>query len=228
MTIVRSVVFWIFACCLPLLLIATTLPWEASSIKLYEYGFDKYEISQVTGIDRPELTNVARRLIDYFNLKAESAQITVSKAGQKLDLFNERELAHLQDVRDLIQLGYRVQRAAIVLMVVCVLTLLLWLQMGWRTLARGLVAGSAVTLGLMAFLVVWALIGFDRLFILFHEVSFSNELWILYPARDYLIMLFPGGFFHDAAILAFGAMILESLLIGGISLGALRMVKREK
>ena len=85
-----------------------------------------------------------------------------------------------------------------------------------------------VTLGLMAFLALWAFIGFDRLFILFHEVSFSNEFWILDPTRDYLIMLFPGGFFYDATILAFGVVILEALFIGGISLGAIRVVKREK
>ena len=85
-----------------------------------------------------------------------------------------------------------------------------------------------VTLSIMAFLALWALVGFDRLFILFHELSFSNEFWILDPSRDYLIMLFPGGFFYDAALLCFGAVILEALLVGGVSFGVLRVTKREK
>lgn len=228
MTIARRIVFWIFACCLPLLLIATTLTCEASSLKLYEYGFDKYKISQATGIDRSELTKVARHLIVFFNLEVESAQITVSKTGQKLSLFNERELIHLRDVRDLVQVGYWIQRWAFILIVVCVLLLLFWLKTGWRTLARCLVRGSLLTLSIMVFLTLWALIGFDRLFVMFHELSFSNEFWILDPTRDYLIMLFPGGFFYDATILAFGAVIFEALLIGGISMGALMVVKREK
>lgn len=228
MTIARSIVFWFFACCLPLLLIATTLTCEASSLRLYEYGFDKYEIGQVAGIDKPELTRVAQHLIDYFNLKAESVQVTVSKADQKFNLFNERELVHLQDVRDLVQMGYWVQRVVLLLIVACALLLLLSPKTGWRALVRGLFCGSVVTLGIMAFLALWSIVGFDRLFILFHEVSFSNEYWILDPTRDYLIMLFPGGFFYDAALLAFGSVILEALLIGGISFGVMRLLGQRK
>lgn len=79
----------------------------------------------------------------------------------------------------------------------------------------------------MIFLAFWAMFGFDRLFILFHEVSFSNEYWILDPTRDYLIMLFPGGFFYDAALLGFGAVILEALILGGIALGVQKLVAKQ-
>ena len=93
---------------------------------------------------------------------------------------------------------------------------------------RGLLWGSVVTLGLMLFLALWAIIGFERLFILFHLVSFSNEYWILDPARDYLIMLFPGGFFDDAALLIFGAVMLKALVIGGASFAVLKLVGKNK
>jgi len=222
MTIVRNIVFWIFACSLPLLLIATTLTVEATSVKLYEYGVTKYDISQATGIDRPELTRVYRHLVNYFNFKTESAQIEVSKQGRPLDLFNERELVHLQDVRGLVQMGYWIQRVSFILIVSCALVLFFGLKSGWRTLLKGLTCGSAITLGLMAFVSLWALIGFDRLFILFHELSFSNDYWLLDPSRDYLIMLTPGGFLYDATLLAFGVVIAQALLIGGISFGVLR------
>ncbi len=35
----------------------------------------------------------------------------------------------------------------------------------------------------------------------FHLLSFANDLWQLDPARDYLIMLFPQGFWFDATML---------------------------
>ncbi len=222
MTIARSAVFWVFACSLPLLLIATTLTVEATSTKLYEYGINKYGINQATGIDKPELARVYQHLATYFNFKAESAQIEVSMQGRMVDLFNERELIHLQDVRSLVQMGYWIQRVSFFLIVSCALVLFFGLKAGWRTLIKGLTYGSAITLGLMAFVLLWALIGFDRLFILFHEVSFSNDYWILDPSRDYLIMLTPGGFLYDATLLAFGAVITQALLIGGISFGVLR------
>ena len=222
MKIARSVTFWLFVCCLPLLIIATNIGCGVSTVKLYEYGFDKYHISHVTGIDELELSKTAQHLVDYFNLKIDTAQVTVLKNGGEFDLFNERELVHLQDVRSLIQLDYWVWRGTLALMVICVLVLLLWLKSDWRILIKGLLCGSLVVLGLVIGLAFWAIFGFDRLFILFHLVSFSNELWILDPAKDYLIMLFPEGFFYDAALFGFGAVIVEAILLGGITFGILK------
>jgi len=205
------------------LLLTSTICWEVNELRLYEYGFDKYEISQDTGIDRIQLRRAAQHLIDYFNLRADTVQITVVKGDKEFNLFNERELIHLEDVRSLIQLDYWVQRGAFILMVICALALFFGLRVGWRILVRGLSWGSFITIGLMIVLALWAFFGFERLFILFHLVSFSNEYWMLDPAKDYLIRLFPEGFFYDAALLGFVAVIFEALLVVGIALGVLRL-----
>jgi len=222
MKITRTAVYWLFICCLPLLIITSNIRWGVSEIKLYEYGFDKYHISQKTGIDEVELRIAAQHLIDYFNLNADSVQVAVVKEGEEFKLFNEREIVHLQDVRDLIQLDYWVQRGVLTFMVICGLVLLLWLKCSWRKLVKGLFWGSLATLGLVVVLALWAIFGFEQLFLLFHLVSFSNEFWILDPAKDYLIMLFPGGFFYDAALFGFGAVVLEALLICGTAFGILK------
>ena len=104
MNIVRRILFWILFCCVPVLLVTTTLRWEVSEIRLYEYGFNTYNISEVTGIEKADLLKVAHQLIDYFNARATTPQMTVQKDGQKFDIFSERELIHLADVKDLIQL----------------------------------------------------------------------------------------------------------------------------
>ena len=231
MKIIQNIIYWLFVCCLPVLLITSTIYLEVNELSLYEYGFDKYEISQDTGIDEVQLRSVAQHLIDYFNLRADTVQITVIKGDKEFSLFNEREVIHLEDVRNLIQLDYWVQRGTLLLIVICAVALFFGFRVGWRVLARGLFWGSLITMGLMVALALWALFGFDRLFILFHLVSFSNEYWILDPARDYLIRLFPGGFFYDAALFGFGAIMVEALLIGGIAFGILRLrgwERREK
>jgi len=212
------------------LLLTSAICWEVNELRLYEYGFGKYEISQVTGIDKLELKRVAQHLVDYFNLKVNTTQIVVGKRGEEFNLFNERELVHLQDVRSLIQLDYWVQRGALLLLITCVLVLLFGFRVGWRMLVKGLSWGSLITVGLMVVLALWAFFGFEKLFILFHLVSFPNEYWMLDPAKDYLIRLFPEGFFYDAALLSFGAVILEALLLGGIALGILKLKvgKRER
>jgi integral membrane protein (TIGR01906 family) len=151
----------------------------------------------------------------------------VGKRGEEFNLFNERELVHLQDVRSLIQLDYLVQRGALLLLITYVLVLFFGFRVGWRMLVKGLSWGSLITVGLMVVLALLAFFGFEKLFILFHLVSFPNEYWMLDPAKDYLIRLFPEGFFYDAALLGFGAVILEALLLGGIALGILKL-KAEK
>jgi integral membrane protein (TIGR01906 family) len=208
--------------------LTSTIYLEVNALGLYEYGFDKYEISQTTGIDRIQLRNVAQHLIDYFNLREDTAQVTVVRGGEEFNLFNEQELIHLEDVRGLIQLDYWVQRGAFLLMVICALALFFGFRADWRMLVKGLFWGSCITMGLMVFLALWALFGFERFFILFHLVSFSNEYWMLDPARDYLIRLFPGGFFYDATLFGFGAIMLEALLVGGIALAILRLIGLKK
>ena len=223
MKILKTIVYWLFVCCVPLLVITSNLRWGINEIRVYEYGVDKYERSHVTGIDKPELMNVYQHLIDYYNSEVDSAQVTVVKEGRKFAIFNEKELIHLSDVKNLIQLDYVIQITALLILLVCCLVLLISLKASWHMLANGFLWGSVVTLGLMIFLAFWAVFGFEQLFILFHRVSFTNEFWILDPGTDYLIMLFPGGFFYDIALFGFAAVIIESLVLGAIAFIILKL-----
>ena len=60
--------------------------------------------------------------------------------------------------------------------------------------------GGGVTVGLIVLFGLFALTGFDSLFTTFHRISFANNLWQLDPRRDYLLMLFPLGFWFDATV----------------------------
>ena len=48
------------------------------------------------------------------------------------------------------------------------------------------------------------LIDFDDFFILFHYISFDNMDWLLDPTTDYLVMMYPDGFWF----MALGAVVL--------------------
>ena len=226
MKIVRKVIYWLLILCLPVLIITSNIGWGVTSMWIYDYDLNKYPISQITGIESGELRKVYRHLIDFYNLKVDSPQVTVSKGGKDIDIFNERELVHLEDIKDLIQLDYTVQRIVLIIVVIGVIVLLFLLKEKWRTLIKGLLWGSIITFGIMIALVLWAAFGFEQLFLLFHLVSFSNAFWILDPTKDYLIMLFPGQFFFDAALFGFIAVIVQSLLIGIAAFIILRVSRR--
>ncbi len=205
---------WLFVVCLPLLLISAGLAGAFNSLWLYKFGFDKYEISQKTGIAEVELEKAARGLISYFNSGEEDISVSVIKEGQPFSLFNQREVAHLRDVKELVRLDYRVLVASLLYALFFTgLSLFRWRN--WRQLARGAMWGGSLTLALMAVLRVVTLFNFDQFFRQFHLLSFTNDLWMLDPSKDYLLMVFPGGFWYDATqFIALGVGTAAVLITG--------------
>ena len=57
-----------------------------------------------------------------------------------------------------------------------------------------------------------SLISFNQIFILFHEIAFRNDLWLLNINEDYLLMMFPESFFRDVTIF----LLLSSLIVNFI------------
>ena len=215
---------WLFMLCLPILLVSATIGWAVNSPWLYKYGFQKYDVSQTTGLAEVELETAAAGLISYFNSEDEDITLTVVKDDEPFELFNEREIAHLRDVKDLIGLDYRVLLVTLIYAMGYAGISLLW-QRNWRRLARGVVGGSGITLALMLALGVGILLGFDQLFWQFHVISFANELWQLDPAKDYLIMLFPRDFWYDAAMFCALATAGIAVVLGGVAWGYLNKSK---
>ena len=223
MRIVRSIIFSIFILSLPVFLIASTLVAAVNEIRLYEYNINKYDISELTGLDNVQLHSVFQHLIEFYNYRVDSAQIEVSRGEDTFPIFNEKELLHLEDIRGLLQMGYRIQIITLSLLVGGGVLLVLLSKERWRLLLRALFWGSIITLALIFVLVIWTLIDFNGLFWLFHEVSFANEFWLLDPTSDYLKMIFPDAFFFDAVVFIIGAILLESVLIAGTAFGINRV-----
>ncbi len=217
---------WIFILCLPILLLTASIGWEVNSQWLYKYGFEKYNVSQTTGLAEKELEEAATGLISYFNSGETYISLTVIKDSETFELFNQREVVHLKDVKGLIWLDYWVLLGTLIYTLSYAGVSLFWRRgRYWRQLAWGVVGGGGITLALMLALGLGALFNFDQLFYQFHLLSFSNEFWQLDPTRDYLIMLFPQGFWYDAAIFCAGITVGLAVILGGVAGGYLWTTK---
>jgi len=217
---VSIILKWLFVLLLPLLLVSASIAGAVNCPALYHYGFEKYHVSHTTGLAETELEKAAAGLIGYFKSGEENISLTVIKDGKPFVLFNEREVAHLRDVKGLIRLDYWALLATFIY-ALAYTGLSLWRKNG-RHLAWGLIAGSGLTLVLMLALGLGMLLNFDRLFLQFHLLSFANDLWLLDPSKDYLIMLFPGGFWYDATLFCAVATVVGAALFGGVGIGYLR------
>ncbi|HEX74534.1 MAG TPA: TIGR01906 family membrane protein [Dehalococcoidia bacterium] len=213
---------WVFTLCLPILLLSVSIGWAVNSHWLYNYGFSKYNVSRTTGLADSELEKAASELISYFNSNEEYISLTAVKDGEPFELFNEKEVIHLKDVKSLIWLDYWVLLGTLIYALAYVGVCLLWRKRRyWRWLTRGVVGGGGITLALMLAIGLGTLLGFDRLFYQFHLISFTNELWQLDPTKDYLIMLFPRGFWYDATMFCAGITAGLAIILGGVAGGYL-------
>jgi integral membrane protein (TIGR01906 family) len=206
-----------FALSLAALILSAAIGGAINSRWLYQYGFEKYRVSETTGLDRTELEGAARGLISYFNSDETFINLTVTKNSQQFELFNEREVIHLKDVKGLVLLDYRVLAVAAIYVLVFTLGIVLRRPRNWRFLAGGVLGGSAFTLGLMATLGLGIALNFNWLFYQFHLLSFANDFWLLDPAQDYLIMLFPGGFWFDAFLYCAIAAAAAAVILGAVT-----------
>ncbi len=220
---------WLFILCLPILLMSTSLSWAVNSHWLYKYGFEKYNVSQTTGLAKIELEKASTGLIRYFNSDEEYISLSVIKDGEPFELFTKREIIHLEEVKILFQLVYYLLGGALVFVIIHSLVMLLWRRgSSWRILAGGILKGSILTLGLVGALALGAVVAFGPLFWWFHEIAFiffEGDYWILDPSRHYLIMLFPQGFWYDAAIFCALATVGLAIILGGVAGGYLLLTR---
>ena len=109
--------------------------------------------------------------------------------------YNERELSHMLDVKNLIQTALKVWYVTILAF------LLLWFWSArkkwtgpfWRGVARG----GLLTIGIIIAVLIGVATNFDALFRGFHAIFFTGGTWLFYTS-DSLIRLFPEKLWSDA------------------------------
>ncbi|MFC2010230.1 TIGR01906 family membrane protein [Chloroflexota bacterium] len=219
---------WLFVLCVSFVLLTASIGCVANSLWFYEYEFEKHGVGATTGLAEPELEKAARGMTSYYNSGEEHINITVEKDGKSFALFNQREIVHMKDVKGLIRLDYWVLLGTFIYTLGYALTCLLWRRRKyWQNLAQGTVWGCGITLAIMLALGVGTLLGFDRLFLQFHLISFANDFWLLDPTRDYLIMLFPRGFWYEATLLCALGTAVAAVVLGGVGGGYLYFTRKK-
>ncbi len=206
----------VIALCLPILLVTSSVLLVTGLKPFYAYAFAKYHISDVTGVPDPQLVDAAEQIMAYFSTPAEPLDVEVNIGGLQRPLFNQKEVDHMRDVKQLF-LKARIAEVGSGLLAMVVMGALLargGVRGRWAV-ASGLVWGGGIALGLLIAAVAGVLTDFDGLFIQFHLLSFSNDFWQLDPRKDILVMMFPLEFWVDATLLiAVITAVVAALLYG--------------
>src|SRR5438105_8270662 len=109
---VRGLVSIAFVVLLPLLVISTSLRGLVTDRDFMLRGFRDNQVAATTGLDDPQLQRIADAFVTYFQSPPGQIQMQVTAFGQSRPLFNDREVAHMEDLRALIQVFFRLQIVA--------------------------------------------------------------------------------------------------------------------
>jgi integral membrane protein (TIGR01906 family) len=206
---VTSVLF-VIALLLALVLGAVRLAFSWQPV--YTYAVENYHADEVSGIPQAELLTATHSIRTYFTDSRRDLNITVrNDDGQLVPLFNGKEIAHMRDVKALVQRVYLLLDLAVAYLGVYVLVRL-WLRRDAIGLARLVLRASSIVGLLLVAAAVASLFDFEQIFTEFHVLSFSNDFWQLDPAVDHLVQIFPQGFWLDVTLFV-GLLALTGALI---------------
>ena len=195
----------------------------------YEKEYTKYQVLN----DLPEMTmddllDVTDEMMAFLRGKRENLHVYTTMGGEYREFFNDREIAHMEDVRGLFVGALVLRRICIVTAFVCVA--LLWLLKADIALVvpRSVCWGTGLFFAIICVLGLVISTDFTKYFVIFHHIFFNNDLWLLDPATDLLINIVPEPFFVDTAsyiALVFGISV---AVIFGVSRWWLRREKRQR
>ncbi len=177
----------------------------------FEKEYEKYQIAETVQMEMDDLLEVTDEMMDYLRGDREDLHVPTVVNGQPREFFNEREIAHMEDVRGLFLGALALRRICLGIAAASLLILFWRYRPQVRTLLpRTLCAGTGLFFLITATLAGIISTNFTKYFVIFHKIFFTNDLWILDPRTDLLINIVPEPFFVDTAArigITFMAMI---------------------
>ncbi|WZL71831.1 TIGR01906 family membrane protein [Clostridiaceae bacterium 35-E11] len=210
---------------LPIVVLLSVLQVYAFDKKFYVKEFKKYDITEVTQIQEPDLAKIAEKLIHYLSGKEDDLEIQIKIKGQRAPVFGEREKQHMIDVKKLFQKGYMLRNTGVIFLTIAVIILFKLSQNMYKDIFKSFFNASVVSLTVMTILFLLIQIDFYKYFTYFHEIFFDNDLWLLDPKEDVLIQMLPLEFFIDIAIKVIISFIVIMGGIGGLSFHKLKQIR---
>ncbi len=169
--------------------------------RFYESLYKKYHVTEDLHMELSDVMEVTDYMMDYLIGRKDELSIMTEVDGKEQDFFNEQDRMHMSDVKNLFLEGLKLRTALVVLAGFLIMSLLA----GGKTRIR-LLLTKAYSWALAVFSAVIIFLGaaftadFTACFRIFHEIFFTNDLWLFDPAEDYMIRMLPEGFFSDMVI----------------------------
>jgi integral membrane protein (TIGR01906 family) len=184
---------------------AAILPFLSPAWVAFEQ--DRSQAAAWTGFTADELRTATDAILHDLVLGPPDFAVEIGGAP----VLNERERAHMRDVRTVFAGLYVLAAVSLVGLVVAARRRD---RAGTLRAVRGGALGLTVGVGVLGGV---ALVAFDQLFELFHEIFFPAGSYLFDPATDRLVQLFPFDFWQETAIAVGVVIVLISLGVAWVA-----------
>jgi integral membrane protein (TIGR01906 family) len=157
------------------------------------------------GMTQAERLHYAPLALDYLLNNEDVSFLGDQTFPDGTPLYNERELSHMEDVKELTQTVLKVWMLGVALLVATAAAA--WRFGAWFDFQDWLSRGGQAAVLVVLVLMVFIGISFDTLFTEFHHIFFEGDSW-LFLFSDTLIRLFPIRFWRDVFITLAGLTLL--------------------
>ncbi|MFC2029012.1 TIGR01906 family membrane protein [Chloroflexota bacterium] len=210
MKLLKFVIKGVAALLIPLSLVFLGLRLLLSSGFLsLEYRMPGFPNDQF-GFTRRERLHYSNISLNFLLNNDDIDSLSIQTLPNGSPLFNDRELSHLLDVKNVVKpslvVGYN---SWLLLGIIAFVSILAKLK---NQLIDGIRLGAWLMLGIIGSIGLFALISFWNFFSIFHSLFFEGESWI-FSYSDTLIRLFPLRFWQDAFLIVGLITIGGSLII---------------
>ena len=192
----------VFSLALILVLLISSFQFAAyGDFGFYEKEYKKYDVVSDLDMELKDVMYVTYEMMDYLIGDRENLDVYIVVEGKEQDFFNEQDKLHMADVT----------------------------KANWKKiLARGYQIGLGIATAGVVFLAGALIVDFNTAFTVFHEIFFTNDLWLFDPAEDYMIRMLPEGFFYDMALRIGGIFIISILIFLAVSVFLARQAKKDE
>lgn len=203
---------------IPLILIMGTIRFLLTPVFVrFEYHLPYFPPDRY-GFSDEERLRYAQGARKYLVTEAEIDVLGDLRFQDGSPLYNDRELRHMEDVKQVLQGAFRALYAVIILLILG--GVWAWREKKWNVFWKSLARGGILTVFLLVSTLLLAAVGFQTLFVIFHRIFFEGDTWI-FRYSDTLIRLFPIVFWRDAFLvlgtLTAGLGLITAVLFGRIS-----------
>ena len=226
---VIRIVRWVVVIAMPFLLtiamMRLVIAWDSPSYPEWEYGRiapDRY------GFTDGERLELAEATLAYLRQTEPADEVIFMLEDLRLPgtadpLYNEEEIGHMIDVKNVAD-SFRRIMGVLAVLVIGGLAFLLARPQTRREGNRALFHGGRLTAGILLVMGLLVAVAWNFVFVQFHEILFPPGTWT-FAFEDSLIRLFPEQFWFDFGLMWTGGIFVMGAVIAAVGYFLLRRME---